>query len=495
MSAVVSVLTEPSLEFRYGQKTVDPHDGLSLFGPCDVGTPSHPENISFGLVGTPKGCEGFQAWSRRVQRTILPGEDNDRRLWPTYPGFEAAFSCSWPPAASRTVELDELQLSLDARENDPNVRASRIVDKYLESIRRIQLADDPVDVIVCVVPDIVWVNCRPKSRIRDGVGFRASRAMRQAFRAGQRDFFDDTLSETFNYSPDFRRQIKARSMASGTPIQIIRESTLIETDARQLTPLCDRAWNLSVALYYKAGGKPWRLSGAREGVSYIGLAYRQTDPASASPTACCAAQMFLDSGDGIVFRGEDGPWYSPDTHACHLSSDAARRLLEGALRSYSELEGKPLREIFLHCRSGLEGDEFAGFKQACPAGVSLVGVRVRPERQEVRLFREGTRPVLRGTFWRTAPRRGYLWASGFKPHLGTYDGWEVPVPLRVDVQFGDSDVERVAQDILGLTKLNYNACRLGEGQPVTVGFSDAVGEILVSNPTVSQASTKLRFYI
>ena len=42
----------------------------------------------------------------------------------------------------------------------------------------------------------------------------------------------------------------------------------------------------------------------------------------------------------------------------------------------------------------------------------------------------------------------------------------------------------MTQDIFGLTKLNDNACRLGDAEPVTVGFSDAVGEILIANPTV-----------
>jgi hypothetical protein len=79
--------------------------------------------------------------------------------------------------------------------------------------------------------------------------------------------------------------------------------------------------------------------------------------------------------------------------------------------------------------------------------------------------------------------------------LATYDGWETPVPLRIDVQYGDAAVERVAQDIFGLTKLNYNACRLGDAQPVTVGFSDAVGEILISNPTVQHRKPNFKFYI
>jgi hypothetical protein len=102
---------------------------------------------------------------------------------------------------------------------------------------------------------------------------------------------------------------------------------------------------------------------------------------------------------------------------------------------------------------------------------------------------------MRGTFWRLHDCSGLFWGSGFKPRIVTYDGWEVPIPLRIDVQYGDTPVERVAQDIFGLTKLNYNACRLGDSEPVTVKFSDAVGEILISNPTVSDRKPNFKFYI
>jgi hypothetical protein len=107
----------------------------------------------------------------------------------------------------------------------------------------------------------------------------------------------------------------------------------------------------------------------------------------------------------------------------------------------------------------------------------------------------GDMPVLRGTFWRLNDTSGLLWGSGFKPRIGTYDGWEIPLPMRIDVQHGDASIERVAQDIFGLTKLNYNACHLGDSDPVTIGFSDAVGEILVSNPAVTSRRPQFRFYI
>ena len=107
----------------------------------------------------------------------------------------------------------------------------------------------------------------------------------------------------------------------------------------------------------------------------------------------------------------------------------------------------------------------------------------------------GNMPVLRGTFWKISNKSGLLWGSGFKPRIATYDGPETPIPLRIDIQHGDAPIERVAQDIFGLTKLNYNTCKLGESQPVTVSLSDAVGEILISNPTVSDRKPQLKFYI
>jgi len=205
--------------------------------------------------------------------------------------------------------------------------------------------------------------------------------------------------------------------------------------------------------------------------------------------------MFLDDGDGVVFLGEYGPWYALDRRQFHLTPNAAKALLAGVLQTYQQLHGKPLSEVFLHARSGIDAEEFAGYRAAVPSSTKLVAIRVRSAGRGLRLFRSQTRPVLRGTLLRVSDRSGYLWASGFKPELATYDGSDVPVPLSIEVQQGDADIEQVASDILGLTKLNYNACKLGDSQPVTVAFSDAVGEILLSNPGVTHRRAQFRYYV
>ena len=497
----VQILAEPLLEFRYGQRVYDPRDGLSMFGPFDSDLPSHPSNISYGLIGTVAGLLNFHAFAKRLASPIfLTDESANLRLWPPFPSFEVAFNCKLPREPTRKYSLAERDLMEASRQRDPNQRAFDVVNYYLEGIRDVTKGDEELQVIICIVPEQVFQNCRPRSFVIDGSGESVSFTQRKLRAQGQTDLFVPRDLKPYKYSVDFRRQLKARVMEYGVPIQIIRETTLRMSDVnefgqRGLTPLSDRAWNLSTAMYYKAGGKPFRLSTAREGVCYVGLVYKKAESIHGNKTACCAAQMFLDSGDGVVLRSDFGPWYSPETKQLHLNAREAKKLLSRVLTTYATMEGKPLKEVFLHYRSEIDEDEFNAFRSACPEDVKVVAIRVREDRYGVHLYREGTRPIIRGTFWRINRNMGYLWASGFKPRLGTYDGLETPVPLRIEIQFGDAEIELVATDILGLTKLNYNECKFGDSAPVTIGFSDAVGEILVTNPSIVDPNPRFKFYI
>jgi hypothetical protein len=189
-------------------------------------------------------------------------------------------------------------------------------------------------------------------------------------------------------------------------------------------------------------------------------------------------------------------WFSPKDRQFHLSKDAAKKLLSGVLKTYEQLEGKLLTEFFLHSRSDISAEEFEGYSEACPDNVKLIGIKVRQDySNNPRLYRIGEMPVFRGTFWKMSDTSGFLWGSGFAPRPATYRGWEVPIPMRIDIQHGNAPIERVAHDIFGLTKLNYNACQLGDSEPVTIRFSDAVGEILISNPAIEKRRPNFKFYI
>ena len=116
--------------------------------------------------------------------------------------------------------------------------------------------------------------------------------------------------QPYYYEVNFHNQLKARLLESKALTQIIRESTIAPEDfpdrfdrpARNMhTMQASVAWNISTAVFYKCGGRPWKISGIREGVCYIGIVFKQLPNNSDLRNACCAAQMFLDSGDGVVF--------------------------------------------------------------------------------------------------------------------------------------------------------------------------------------------------
>ena len=121
-------------------------------------------------------------------------------------------------------------------------------------------------------------------------------------------------------------------------------------------------------------------------------------------------------------------------------------------------------------------------------------MRIRHD-SDIKLYRTGKHPVLRGLAYVRDERTAYLWTKGFIPRLQTYPGREVPNPLLIDVCRGRADIETVLNDIMALTKLNYNACVFADGSPVTLKFADAVGEILTAGPVEGVPPLPFKHYI
>lgn len=490
---------ETELEFTDGQRAAHPADGLSVFGPFASDGMSKLKQLNYAVIGTTMGVKLFGDFAAAMKHPLYCPSGKKELLWPHFPGMEEAFHVQWDGLPGAVETITERVLLDAAADNDPHKRGYGVVELYLEAMRKALKKDQSFQCFVCVVPELVWTNCRiTKKYVKDGQGNRISSTEVNLRKGGQSNMFEEYPADQYNFSLDFRRQLKARAMELRVPVQIVRDTTLRLSDEnrfgiRGLTPMADRAWNLGTAMYYKGVGKPWKLAGARKGVCYIGIAFKNETPGGRN--ACCAAQMFLSSGDGMVFLGDFGPWYSPVSKQYYLPKEKASALLKQVLGSYDPVEAGPLTEIFLHCRSKINEEAYEGYKEACPPGVKLVVIRVAPEVGGIRIYRKGTRPVMRGTFWPVNEHRGFLWASGFAPRTATYAGSDLPVPLRLQVQYGEPDIVQVARDIFDLSKLNYNACKLGEDQPVTVKFSNAVGEILIANRNLPVRLPNFKYYI
>jgi len=139
--------------------------------------------------------------------------------------------------------------------------------------------------------------------------------------------------------------------------------------------------------YYKDGGRPWQLADVRPGVCYVGLAYKRQDDSTDDRFACCAAQMFLSSGEGVVFRGALGPWFHSESKQFHLSEEAARNLVEMVIGEYRQMQdGLAPKELFIHAKSSFADPEWQGFEKAAP-GTNVVGVQISDAKDRMKLFR------------------------------------------------------------------------------------------------------------
>ncbi len=498
-------IPEPTLTFRHDQAVEDPRDGLTLFGPLDKGKPF---GLRLGVMGTASGIAYFRHWSHQIQHRLEDKGDPVAR--PPFPGFETIFRIPWSPEPVISLEVPEPDLLASVNLDDRHQRVHRTVgiytDRMLDTLRTEELA---VDLWFVVIPDVVYDRCRPRSTVPAALRITAERRLRpteaRALRQWPSLFREDNiLAVAYQYEVNFHNQLKARLLPSRALTQVVRESTIAPPEgiAGLARPKRDVsafqaaiAWNLCTAAFYKAGGRPWKVNGVRDGVCYLGLVFKRDDTGQDSRTACCAAQMFLDSGDGVVFRGAVGPWYVPDKDEYHLSRKAAHDLAEMAMIAFQRKAGNAPKELFIHGRVDFSEDEWSGFADAVDSGsTNLVGVTIRNEK-DLKLFRGGTRPVLRGIAYVRHDRSAYLWTKGFAPRLKTYVGREVPRPLRIEILRGDAAMRTVLEDILALTKLNYNTCLLGDGMPVTLRFANAVGEILTAGPVSQMSPLPFKHYI
>jgi hypothetical protein len=508
MTIASHFITEPLLEFGAGQKLEHPQDGLFLYGP--VKGQGSPEVIYVGVVGTPDGITLVRTWLATITAPLSVKNPAQLHTSP-WPGFQAAFGVRLAADPLVTIPIPGTDITKAIGRTNRYDAVRSTVKLFEEAIIEHLRSDERrPDVWIVIVPEEVHRYGRPEvAGPKDGMksALMSEKTATGILRTGG-SLFPDMAEEaqTYLFTRNFHHQLKAQLLHEGVVIQVIRDTTInpqLELDRfgnpkRLLQEIAKIAWNFSTTLYFKGARlQPWQLADVRPHVCYVGLVFKE-DPAPVERgEACCAAQMFLNSGNGVIFRSALGPWYSDESREWHLKPDAAEALIQEVVTAYKkDHNGTPPAELFIHGRQRFSDEEWSGFSAAVPKETKLVGVRIRPT-QDLRLFRANAEvPVLRGSALTVSRKEGYLWTTGYVPRLRTYPGFETPKPVLIDINQGDGDMVSIMKDVLALTKVNYNSCDYASGLPVTLKFADRVGEILTASPQGGKAPPlPFRFYI
>ncbi|MDO9028605.1 MAG: hypothetical protein Q7U68_07090, partial [Candidatus Roizmanbacteria bacterium] len=265
-----TIVEEPDLSFhpeRQEDKSKHPLIGLVNFGPYSRSLINHvvdPIRIaSIFPYGQNNVIKGILSELESRQR---PQERQNYLI--EFPGFARVFGLRVVLASSSSQI--ELPRSLDdeiAVSERPHLF---LAEKITQAINALQSQRTEFDILLIFLPES-WSNC---------------------FEGIDDDF-------------DLHDYIKAVTASTGIPSQVLRESGVLIYKCRASV-----MWRLSIALYAKAGGVPWKIAALPAETAYIGLSYAlKKNSENQSHYITCCSQVFDSDGAGLEFLTYDTDGY------------------------------------------------------------------------------------------------------------------------------------------------------------------------------------------
>lgn len=507
------IITEPLLAFGGRHEHVDPKIGLGLYGPYSLTGQTRPTltNMIVGLVGPSSMLADAQQWLQACTGA-LTNEGDQPFLYPHFPGLNNShpFQCelmygdTWRESISTRNLSEALAL--------PNYyeRVKSVVNLYVRAIEVLAQREPQPNVIICCIPQEVVDLCTVrKTNAGETKRIKKSKAEKKAeliARTGQLFLFPDMdpamgIEGEEAGHQNLRRGIKAEAMQFGIPTQLAWPRTLQLTNSvvvsgtQRQQDIATRAWNFTTALYYKAGGSPWRLAQVDPGICFIGISFYKELFDVNPRMRTSMAQAFTSAGDGYVLRGNSFEWEETEKgKSPHLDEKSSAALIHDCLDLYRrQNRGSLPRKLVVHKTSRYWEEELEGFKAASKAVpvVDLVSLGWRG----IQFYRMGDYPAIRGTYVKFNYDDLLLYTVGYVPFLRTYPGARVPQPLEVLEHHGDSPWNVILEEIMGLTKMNWNTADFACSLPVTIAFSRKVGQILAELPANLPLRPEYRFYM
>src|SRR2546427_6393702 len=465
----IELINEPRLVFGNNRLCADPKVGLTSHGPTLLDVEGGDVRmIRAGAIGTQGALSHLREFLSRLSYAI-PIRQIGKEVQPwkmDFPGLGVkgplGFDLYLDESVVEPISGAEEQESLI--DSDRKVRIESSVKLYEQKFQDLVTSSTSLpDVVLIPLSKHLVKVCRDPTLKSDRIVFER-RTMQKR-------------SENFFPVFDFHHALKVVSYQHGMTCQIILPGTLSFAHGRQEPATI--AWNFATALYYKGTGIPWKLADLDERTCLVGISFYEEMGEGGSLMRASMAHVYVKSSDSQIIRGKPFRWdrggdnYRQPT----LNKSQANEILTDVLELFKRQKKELPTRVVVHKTSSFTEEEVTGLDEATQ-GVELVDyVHIRAH-DGCRFFHTGNDyPPVRGTLiGEVSPY--VIYTVGYVPSLGTYQGMGAPVPLVLDVARNDTSPKQIGNDIMSLTKMDWNSTDFCQREPVTTSVSRKVGHIL-----------------
>jgi hypothetical protein len=280
--------------------------------------------------------------------------------------------------------------------------------------------------------------------------------------------------------------VKASSVQRGIGTQFLDQSTI--SDPMQ----CRVWWWLALAFYVKAMRTPWVLEGLDKDTAFVGLGMSvDATRGIGRHVVMGCSHIYNSRGEGLQYRlsqVENPVFFGKNPF---LSRDDARRIGEQIRELFFEARSMLPKRVVIHKRTRFTRDEQNGLCEGLSGvpNVEMLEVVVDDTLRYIASnvdsqgsLHEDNYPVRRGTVVRLDDFSALLWVHGVTSAISVnrryYQGKRrIPAPLLLRRHCGVSDLRELAEEILGLSKMNWNTFDLYTKLPATVQSSNEIARI------------------